>query len=63
MFDLTSNQSFKECEEWLSVVRNYCEENVTVILLGNKRDIIDENPGKLKVARIQLDEFCMKNKI
>ena len=45
------------------MIRNYSEENATVILLGNKRDIIEENPGKLKVARLKIEEFCVKNKI
>ncbi len=42
MFDLTSKQSFNDLNEWLNEIRGNCDENVKIIIVGNKKDLKDE---------------------
>jgi len=39
VFDLTNPATFKSCSKWLQEVERYAEEDVVVILAGNKSDL------------------------
>jgi len=38
-FDLTNEASFKSLSKWLQEVERYAEEDVVVVLAGNKVDL------------------------
>jgi len=46
-FDLTQPATFRSCSKWLQEVERYAEEDVVVILAGNKSDLstraVDQN--------------------
>jgi small GTP-binding protein len=39
VYDVTSKKSFDAVESWYENVKNYCDSNVVVMLLGNKMDL------------------------
>lgn len=41
MFDVTQKISFEELDNWLSELNTHCESNVRIILIGNKKDLIE----------------------
>ena len=43
VFSLTDNESFQKVEGWIESITNYkSPDDVTVALLGNKKDLVDE---------------------
>ena len=60
-YDLTDIQSFKNTIEWLGEIKEHAEENIIIMLIGNKVDLIDENPELRKVQKKEVLNFCKKN--
>lgn len=42
VFDLTDIESFKNVRKWFKDIKNYANEGVKVILVGNKSDLVDQ---------------------
>jgi len=53
-FDLTNPATFKSCNKWLQEVDRYADEDVVVILAGNKCDL------EHKVEPSEIDDFKTK---
>jgi len=53
-FDLTNPTTFKSCTKWLQEVDRYADEDVVVILAGNKCDL------EPKVDASEIEEFKTK---
>ncbi|GAA5971290.1 hypothetical protein JCM11641_008296 [Rhodosporidiobolus odoratus] len=60
VFSLTSHQSFSNCRTWLADLRQWGEEDLLVLLVGNKGDITEENGGteKREVDRVEADKWA-----
>jgi len=41
VFDLTSNESFENVQDWLKLIRDKADPNVVIILIGNKSDLVE----------------------
>ncbi|KHJ43420.1 Ras family protein [Trichuris suis] len=52
MFDLSSEQSFKNVRQWLSSVEEVTDENCIICIIGNKTDLLEQGH-----ARIHREEF------
>lgn len=42
-FDISSEESFKSTEKWISAIQSKIEEKVPIFLLGNKKDLVEED--------------------
>ncbi len=42
VFDITDLQSFKDVQSWLKEISEYGNENISIILVGNKSDLKDK---------------------
>jgi Ras-related protein Rab-11A len=53
VYDITSKNSFENIDKWLIEMKKTADENIKIILIGNKCDLIDkrevkEDDGKIK---------------
>jgi len=39
MYDITNRQSFNNLAKWLDETKNYANEKLTILLVGNKSDL------------------------
>jgi len=39
VFDITKHETFKNCERWLSELRDHADQNIVIMLVGNKTDL------------------------
>ena len=39
VYDITSLKSFEDVDIWLKEIRQYCEDNTIIALVGNKADL------------------------
>lgn len=53
VFDLTNRDSFKALVSWIYELQKYRKRDTPIVLVGNKRDLVDER----KVAKIGVDLF------
>ena len=44
-FDLTNHSSFNNVKDWINSVKKYTDEDLPMVLVGNKIDLADA-PGK-----------------
>lgn len=46
VYDITKRQTFEHVQFWLESLLNQAEQNLCIMLVGNKLDIVQENPSK-----------------
>ena len=65
MYDITSDESFQNVQQWLNDIKNNLGNisKYLIILLGNKLDIALEDSTKREVKEKDADEFCQNNDI
>ena len=65
VYDITRNETFENLGDWLKdIIENLGQkENYLIILLGNKLDIVEENPDKREVEEKEAREYCASKNI
>lgn len=68
LYDVTNQSSFDNIRAWLSEIRQYAEEDVVIMLLGNKVDkpnrvITKEQGEKLAKVDVTLITLYLKREI
>ena len=65
IYDISNFESFKNVEHWLVDIKDSVGNNddYLIILIGNKLDLIKDDPQKRDVEEGEAKEFCTKNKI
>jgi Ras-related protein Rab-2A len=62
VYDITRPSTFHSATSWLSDLRQIAEENIVVVLVGNKSDLADSTTGQgRKVSRAEAEEWCRRN--
>ena len=57
LYDITDKKSFLNVQTWLSEINNYGQENMFLILIGNKIDLEDQRQVQTEEAK----EFAENN--
>ena len=58
VYDITNRQSFEECQKFYkNEIKNYCNEDIKVILIGNKTDLEEQRV----VSKKEGADFAEKN--
>ena len=42
VYDITKEQTFENCEKWYSKLKNSADENIVMMICGNKSDLTNE---------------------
>ncbi|KAF2861168.1 GTP-binding protein-like protein RAB2 [Piedraia hortae CBS 480.64] len=70
VFDLTRRSTFESVTSWLNDLRQIADENIVVILVGNKSDLapqptvtVGDAMNKRQVTREEAEEWCRENKV
>lgn len=63
MFDLTRRQTFDVVQRFLLEMRQYAEPDCVGYLVGNKTDLIENNPSARQVQQSEAKIFADENKI
>lgn len=62
-FDLTEVESFRNAQKWLKEIENHTEEGIKIMLIGNKLDLVEENPSLRCVNRAEVLDFARKHNL
>lgn len=56
MYDVTSLQSFQHVSNWLKELKQYADNNIVILLVGNKTDLKDKREVKKEDAALYADQ-------
>lgn len=68
VFDITRRNTFNSVTSWLHDLRQIAEDDIIVILVGNKSDLaasstLSDEPNKRHVTQEEAREWCTQNKV
>lgn len=67
VFDLSRRETFSHATDWLADLRQIAEPDIVVILVGNKADLVSDEPGgqedsdKREVTRAEAEGWARRN--
>eukprot|EP00826_Nyctotherus_ovalis_P004610 TRINITY_DN1100_c0_g4_i1.p1 TRINITY_DN1100_c0_g4~~TRINITY_DN1100_c0_g4_i1.p1 ORF type:complete len:212 (-),score=64.36 TRINITY_DN1100_c0_g4_i1:79-714(-) len=63
VYDITKASTFQNVKKWMVALRGNAGENIVIMLIGNKLDLVNRNPGARRVLREEAEEYAAKNKL
>ncbi|EME47885.1 hypothetical protein DOTSEDRAFT_69721 [Dothistroma septosporum NZE10] len=68
VFDITRRQTFASVTSWLQDLRQIAEDDIVVVLVGNKCDLassstLSDEPNRRQVTREEAEGWCKQNKV
>jgi len=57
VYDVTRQATFQNCLKWLEELRQNAEPNITIMLVGNKVDLVEKDPSSRQVSIDAAMEF------
>lgn len=71
VFDITRRNTFASVTSWLNDLRQIAEDDIVVVLVGNKSDLAHASavsgdstaPNKRQVTREEAEEWCRENRV
>jgi len=58
VYDITRRETFEHVQEWLDELRAAADQNISIILVGNKCDLAEADPSKRKVTAEEAREWA-----
>lgn len=62
-YDLSDRKSFEHVHEWLKLIHDHTEDGIVILLIGNKYDLIINDPSKREVSEREIDAFANEHGI
>ena len=59
-YDLTDKTTFENTSDWIKEIHDHTEEGIVIMLIGNKYDLVLENPSARKVSIEEATDFVNK---
>ena len=63
VYDVTNRDSFLHVKKWLDELKDHAEPDIQIVLVGNKLDLVEQDPSERKVTVEEAKEFAFKNKL
>eukprot|EP01016_Furgasonia_blochmanni_P040133 TRINITY_DN5088_c0_g1_i1.p2 TRINITY_DN5088_c0_g1~~TRINITY_DN5088_c0_g1_i1.p2 ORF type:complete len:170 (+),score=49.54 TRINITY_DN5088_c0_g1_i1:222-731(+) len=63
VYDITKEASFEHVTNWMTDLKNNADENIVIVLVGNKLDLVKREPELRKVDTRKAEEFAKENGI
>ena len=61
MYDITKASTFENVKKWITALKANAGENIVMMLIGNKLDLVTGNPSERKVRTSQAQAFAKEN--
>lgn len=63
VYDVTKKKTFLNVSKWLEEIRQNADNDIVIMLVGNKVDLVEENESKRKVTYEQGANFAKENNL
>mmetsp|Transcript_7391 Transcript_7391/g.16873 ORF Transcript_7391/g.16873 Transcript_7391/m.16873 type:complete len:218 (-) Transcript_7391:123-776(-) len=61
VYDITTQATFQNCMKWMEELRNNAEPDIVIMLVGNKVDLVEKDPGLRQVQYDHAAEFARQH--
>lgn len=61
VFSLVDRESFNSIEKWILEITDNAEPDICMLLVGNKLDLVKEDPKKRQVSIKEADRLCKQH--
>ncbi|CAJ1397470.1 unnamed protein product [Effrenium voratum] len=61
VYDVTRQETFRSCSLWVTEVREGAQPNAIIMLVGNKIDLVEQDPSSRQVYHDVAAEFARQN--
>ena len=61
VYDITRRITFDDCIKWYTELKNFTEKDCMICIVGNKLDIIQNNPKLREVTKEEGENFAKRN--
>ena len=62
VYDITKRTTFENCLKWYTELKNYTDKECLICIVGNKLDIVKNNPKLREVSPEEGQKFSQKNR-
>ena len=62
VYDITKRVTFDNCLKWYTELKNYTDKECLICIVGNKLDIVKNNPKLREVSTEEGQKFSQKNR-
>ncbi len=63
VFDVTDKESFNHIDKWINEIKEIMGDEIEIIILGNKSELIDQRAVTTKEAKEKADLYSKNNKL
>ena len=61
IYDITKRSTFDNVASWIKILKSKCEKDCIIALVGNKLDLVENNPKLREVSRQEAETFAFLN--
>ena len=61
VYDITKRNTFENVESWVKILKEKCEKDCVIILVGNKLDIVENKPKLREISRKEAEAYAFLN--
>ena len=61
VYDITKASTFQNVSKWMTALKTHAGENIVIMLVGNKLDLVSGNPKERKVSRPVAEKYAKEN--
>ncbi|CAD8137036.1 unnamed protein product [Paramecium pentaurelia] len=63
VYDITNEQTFESLGKWIADIKSQTEENLVIMIIGNKKELVDKNEDIRKVSSGYASDFAQQNNL
>lgn len=58
VYDITNRKTFQNLKYWLTTLLDSAEQEICIMLVGNKLDLVEEDPRSRQVSQQEAMQLC-----
>lgn len=58
VYDITNRKTFQNLKYWLTTLLDSAEQDICIMLVGNKLDLVEEDPRSRQVSQQEAMQLC-----
>ncbi|EGR28507.1 hypothetical protein IMG5_173630 [Ichthyophthirius multifiliis] len=63
VYDVTKDKSFISLQKWLEEIRMHADNDIVLMLVGNKVDLVEKNPQQRRVTKEEAEQLAKENNL
>ena len=63
VYDITKSNTFQSVKKWMVALKSHAGENIVIMLIGNKLDLVNKDPATREVSKEEAEGFASRNKL